>query len=193
MLTRHILAITLCGALASVSVAFRKARKAEHVPSASRARQVHQVPMDFLRMFFVPPSCHKTSCLWTLAQDFFELLDGDVAALGLGRCTWAHCGFGKYCLLWSRQDTHLPCLSLGFCLTTMRLLRRFRRAGSSGGEWPLPPGRHRPIRLLGRRLRRCAWVLLRGADICAAGHLLGSSQDTRHKLAVSSVSGDALL
>ena len=27
----------------------------------------------------------------------------------------------------------------GFCLTAMRLLRRFRRAGSSGGEWPLPP------------------------------------------------------
>ena len=46
---------------------------------------------------------------------------------------------------------------------------------------------------VGRRLRRCAWVLLRGADICAAGHLLGSSQDTRHKLAVSRVSGDALL
>ena len=49
--------------------------------------------------FFVPPSCHKTSCLWTLAQDIFELLNGDVAALGLGRCTWAHCGFGKCCLL----------------------------------------------------------------------------------------------
>ena len=46
---------------------------------------------------------------------------------------------------------------------------------------------------VGRRLRRCAWVLLRGADIGAAGHLLGSSQDTRHKLAVSRVSGDALL
>ena len=88
---------------------------------------------------FVSPSYHKTSCLWTLAQDFFELLNGDVAALGLGRCTWAHCGFGKCCLLWSRQDTHLPCLSLGFCLTAMRVLRRFRRAGSSGGEWPLPP------------------------------------------------------
>ena len=28
----------------------------------------------------------------------------------------------------------------GFRLTAMRLLRRFRRAGSSGGEWPLPPG-----------------------------------------------------
>ena len=27
----------------------------------------------------------------------------------------------------------------GFRSTTMRLLRRFRRAGSSGGEWPLPP------------------------------------------------------
>ena len=45
MLTRHILAITLCGALASVSVAFKKARKAEHVPFASRARQLHEVPM----------------------------------------------------------------------------------------------------------------------------------------------------
>ena len=33
------------GALASVSVAFKKARKAEHVPFASRARQVHEVPM----------------------------------------------------------------------------------------------------------------------------------------------------
>ena len=40
---------------------------------------------------------------------------------------------------------------------------------------------------VGRRLRRCAWVLLRGADIGAAGHLLGSSQDTRHDLALSSV------
>ena len=38
-----------------------------------------------------------------------------------------------------------------------------------------------------RRLRGCAWVLLRGADIGAAGHLLGSSQDTRHDLALSSV------
>ena len=45
MLTRHILAITLCGALASVSVAFKKARKAEHAPFASRARQAHEVPM----------------------------------------------------------------------------------------------------------------------------------------------------
>ena len=45
MLTRHILAITLCGALASVSVAFKKARKAEHVPFASRARQVHELLM----------------------------------------------------------------------------------------------------------------------------------------------------
>ena len=45
MLSRHILAITLCGALASVSVAFKKARKAEHVPFASRARQVHELPM----------------------------------------------------------------------------------------------------------------------------------------------------
>ena len=27
----------------------------------------------------------------------------------------------------------------GFRVTAMRLLRRFRRAGSSGGEWPLPP------------------------------------------------------
>ena len=88
----------------------------------------------------VSHSYDKTSRLWTLAQDIFELLNGDVAALGLGRCTWAHCGFGKCCLLWSRQDTHLPCLSLGSCLTAMRLLRRFRRAGcSSGGEWPLPP------------------------------------------------------
>ena len=40
---------------------------------------------------------------------------------------------------------------------------------------------------VGRRLRRCAWVLLRGADIGAAGHLLGSSQDARHDLALSSV------
>ena len=40
---------------------------------------------------------------------------------------------------------------------------------------------------VGRRLRRCAWVLLRDADIGAAGHLLGSSQDTRHSLALSSV------
>ena len=40
------------------------------------------------------------------------------------------------------------------------------------------------------RLRRCAWVLLRGADIGAAGHLLGSSQDTRHDLALSSSSAD---
>ena len=40
---------------------------------------------------------------------------------------------------------------------------------------------------VGRRLRRCAWVLLRGADIGAAGHLLGSSQDTRHDLSLSSV------
>ena len=88
-----------------------------------------------------------TKCLFlshNFIQDIFELLNGDVAALGLGRCTWAHCGFGKCCLLWSRQDTHLPCLSLGSCLTAMRLLRRFRRAGSSGGEWPLPPEGHRP-------------------------------------------------
>ena len=45
MLSRHILTITLCGALASVSVAFKKARKAEHLPFASRARQVDEVPM----------------------------------------------------------------------------------------------------------------------------------------------------
>ena len=55
MLSRHILAITLCGALASVSVAFKKARKAEHVPFASRARQVHEVSMLFLCMFL----CHS--------------------------------------------------------------------------------------------------------------------------------------
>ena len=55
MLTRHILAITLCGALASVSVAFKKARKAEHVPFASRARQVHEV----LMLFFVCSLCHS--------------------------------------------------------------------------------------------------------------------------------------
>ena len=61
MLTRHILAITLCGALASVSVAFKKARKAEHVPFASRARQVHEVSMLFLCMFFVSLSNHKTT------------------------------------------------------------------------------------------------------------------------------------
>ena len=36
-------------------------------------------------------------------------------------------------------------------------------------------------------LRRCAWVLLRGADIGAAAHLLVSSQDTRHDIAISSV------
>ena len=45
MLTRHILVITLCGALASVSIAFKKARKAEHVSFVSRARQVDEVPM----------------------------------------------------------------------------------------------------------------------------------------------------
>ena len=110
---------------------------------------------------FVSPSYHKTSCLWTLAQDIFELLNGDVAALGLGRCTWAHCGFGKCCLLWSRQDTHLPCLSLGFCLTTMRLLRRFRRAGSSGGEWPLPPGGTAPS--------GCWATTQRGYHCCRSG------------------------
>ena len=55
MLTRHILAITLCGALASVSVAFKKARKAEHAPFASRARQAHEVPM-FLYVCFL---CHS--------------------------------------------------------------------------------------------------------------------------------------
>ena len=38
-LSTHILAVTLCGALASVSVASsKKARKAEHVPFASRER-----------------------------------------------------------------------------------------------------------------------------------------------------------
>ena len=68
-----------------------------------------------------------------------------LAALGLGRCTWAHCGFGKCCLLWSRQDTHLPCLSLGFCLTAMRLLRRFPPGGLLfGGRMAARPGRHRP-------------------------------------------------
>ena len=51
MLTRHILAITLCGALASVSVAFKKARKAEHVSFASRARQVHEVSNGFMCLF----------------------------------------------------------------------------------------------------------------------------------------------
>ena len=45
----------LCGALASVSVAFKKARKAEHVPFASRARQVHEV----LMLFFVCSLCHS--------------------------------------------------------------------------------------------------------------------------------------
>ena len=39
----------------------------------------------------------------------------------------------------------------------------------------------------GRRPRRCAWMLLRGADTGAAGHLSGSSQDTRRDLALSSV------
>ena len=43
---RRQLAVTLCEALASVSVASsKKARKAEHVPFASRERQVHEVPM----------------------------------------------------------------------------------------------------------------------------------------------------
>ena len=73
MLTRHILVITLCGALASVSVAFKKARKTEHVPSASRARQVHQVPMDFLCMFFVSLSHHKTT-FHNVSVIFLELL-----------------------------------------------------------------------------------------------------------------------
>ena len=69
MLTRHILAITLCGALASVSVAFKKARKAEHVPSASRARQVHQMPMDFCVCFL----CHYPITR-PPAADFFYFL-----------------------------------------------------------------------------------------------------------------------
>ena len=45
--SRHLLvAVTLCEALASVSVASsKKARKAEHVPFASRERQVHEVSM----------------------------------------------------------------------------------------------------------------------------------------------------
>ena len=73
MLTRHILAITLCGALARVSVAFKKARKAEHVPFASRARQVHQVPMDFCVCFFVSLSHHKTT-FHNVSADFLKPL-----------------------------------------------------------------------------------------------------------------------
>ena len=57
MLTRHILAITLCGALASVSVAFKKARKAEHVPFAPGAPGAN----GFICMFFVSFSHHKTT------------------------------------------------------------------------------------------------------------------------------------
>ena len=78
MLTRHILAITLCGALASVSVAFKKARKAEHVPFASRARQVHEV----LMLFFV------CSCVTLPSQDDLAqyLLRPGAARDGLALC-----------------------------------------------------------------------------------------------------------
>ena len=78
MLTRHILAITLCGALASVSVAFKKARKAEHAPFASRARQVHEVSM----LFFV------CSCVTLPSQDDLPryLLRPGAARDGLALC-----------------------------------------------------------------------------------------------------------
>ena len=60
-MSTHILAVTLCGALASVSVASsKKARKAEHVPFASRARQVHEVPMLFFVFVLVLLSRHKS-------------------------------------------------------------------------------------------------------------------------------------
>ena len=67
MLTRHILAITLCGALASVSVAFKKARKAEHVPFASRARQVHELS-DALYVFVLVLLSHHKSTGGTISS-----------------------------------------------------------------------------------------------------------------------------
>ena len=78
MLTRHILAITLCGALASVSVAFKKARKAEHAPFASRARQAQEVSM----LSFV------CSCVTLPSQDDLPqyLLRPGAARDGLALC-----------------------------------------------------------------------------------------------------------
>ena len=88
--------------------------------------------------FFVSPSYHKTSRLWTLAQDIFELLNGDVAALGLGRCTWAHCGFASVVFYGAARHTSALFIS-GFLFDSHEAITTLSPGGLFGGEWPLPP------------------------------------------------------
>ena len=94
----------------------------------------------------------RRSCAGVVLQQFnaidgtIKLLNGDVGGAGAGPL---HCDVIVACNIVALaavvscvRKTHIGC-NLVFLLTlftTMRLLRRFRRAGcSSGGEWPLPP------------------------------------------------------
>ena len=80
----------------------------------------------------------------------------------------------------------------GFRLTTMRLSRRFRVGGLLfGGRMAAHPGRHCPGRGL-LRLPRLHGAARRWAPFTVEGQFWGSSQDTRHNLAVSWVCGVSL-
>ena len=75
----------------------------------------------------------------------------------------------------------------GFRLTTMRLSRRFRVGGLLfGGRTAAHPGRHCSGRGL-LRLPRLHGAARRWAPFTVEGQFWGSLQDTRHKLALSSV------
>ena len=75
-----------------------------------------------------------------LIHDIFELLNGDVAALGHGPLRLGSLWLWQVLSFMVLARHTFALFISGFRLTTMRLLRRFRQAGCSpGGEWPLPP------------------------------------------------------